>query len=93
MIQLELSAWAIGGPGILTGRDTRELNAGAMRVLKMMSDRAWHTREEIEIAAGENGIPAREGLRRMRQLRQIGFIVSKRRAENNREWVYKLEGW
>ena len=90
-MQLELSAWALGGPGILTGKDTRDLNAASMRVLKMMSDHEWHTAEEIELAAGKDGIPAREGLRRMRQLRQIGFDVSKKRKPGCREWVYKLE--
>jgi hypothetical protein len=60
---------ALGGEGILTEKDLRELNAAVQRVYALMVDHDWHTADEIRLAAGMDGIPASEGLRRMRELR------------------------
>ena len=81
----------LGGVGVLSVADAKQLSAAAERVRALMSDGLWHTREEIELAAGENGIPAREGLRRMRELRTVAYdIILKRSSENRREFFYML---
>ena len=80
----------LGGAGILNYRDITELTRGVRRVLTLMSDGGWHTAEEIELAAGEHGIPAREGLRRMRELRSFGYTIDRMRQEDTRQWLYRL---
>lgn len=81
----------LGGVGVLSVADAKQLSAAAERVRALMSDGLWHTREEIELAAGENGIPAREGLRRMRELRTVAYdIILRRSSENRREFFYML---
>lgn len=74
----------LGGEGILCDADMPSLKAGRKRVFELMRDGAWHTAEEICDAAGENGIPAREGLRRMRELRQHGFFIERERMDHRR---------
>ena len=69
----------------LTSDDLSDLRAGTARVARLMSDQQWHDAIEICRVAGENGIPASEGLRRLRDLypriRRHGFIKEKRRKE------------
>jgi hypothetical protein len=50
-----------------------------------MKDGAWHTAQSIIDASGQ-----REGIRRMRELRQIGYVVEQMRPEGSREWSYRL---
>lgn len=80
----------LGGVGILTPKDLRELDAGCARVLRLISDGRWHTAEEIKIHAGTDGKPASEGLRRLRQIRQSGAIIEKRRNGESRLWEYRM---
>jgi len=80
-----------GGEGILSSTDVEELTNGKGRVLQLMSDGLWHTADEICLAAGENGKPAREGLRRMRDLRnEPGLDIERERVEGTRDWRYRL---
>lgn len=80
----------LGAHGILTDSDVPELNAAVGRVLMLMSDQAWHTSEEIKNVAGKDGIPASEGLRRMRELRRYGCEIERRRSENGRLFEYRM---
>jgi len=86
------SAKALGGAGILTQRDLVELSAGAKRVADMMGDGLWYEADEIRTAAGENGRPASEGLRRLRELRDLpGIVVDKMKKPGaSRIWLYRL---
>lgn len=79
----------LGGAGILTDSDLVALSGGVHRVYKLMQDGAWHTREEIELAAGMNGKPAAEGMRRMRELRRL-FEIDVERAAEGRLFRYRL---
>lgn len=81
----------LGGAGILNEDDLAELNAAVLRVLGLMSDWRWHRAEEIRAVAGKDGRPATEGLRRMRELRDRGFEIEKRRARvEARAFEYRL---
>lgn len=81
----------LGGDGILTATDLPDLHSGTGRVFRMMLDGRWYSAEQIELAAGENGVPAREGLRRMRDIRKIpGFDIERKRLDGTRQWVYRL---
>ena len=78
-----------GGDAPLTSEDLKGLKAGRMRVLSLMKDGAWYLAHEIRKAAGSGGVPASEGLRRMRELRDFGYDVEKLRDEG-RVWRYRL---
>jgi len=80
---------SIGGEKHLTHQDAKELSAGCRRVLELMKDGAWHTPDEICLAAGKNGIPAREGLRRARELRRLGYLLECEKG-NGRNFKYRL---
>lgn len=86
---------AHGGIGILTDADVADLNAGSKRVYELMRDRQWHTRTEIDLAAGKNGMPALEGTRRLRDVRQAlkpyGLKIEKRRKNGTRLWEYQIQ--
>ena len=78
----------LGGLGILDCSDIPALDAGCMRVLRLMSDGEWHHPDEIELHAG-NGKRARHGLRRMRDLRQF-FDIERKKAGPGL-FVYRLQ--
>ena len=82
---------SLGGSGILTDADMAELRAGTQRVAAMMPNGLWYTPEAIRMAAGTDGYPATEGLRRLRELRAIkGVNIEKRRTGGGRRWEYRL---
>ena len=80
----------IGAEGILYRSELKELNAGVRRVYELMKDGAWHSAREIKYAAGTNGQPADEGLRRMRELRPYFTIERRRQPTNARLFEYRL---
>lgn len=79
----------LGGRGLLTEQDLRELADGVRRVYELMKDGEWYTPDAICMAAGQGGKRAGDGLRRMRQLREK-YQVEKRRLGGDRIWVYRL---
>ena len=82
---------ALGAPDApLTAIDVSQLNQGARRVYDLLFDGRWHDRDEIERAAGERGVAAAEGMRRMRELRQRGFKIEKHRTSDRRVWLYRM---
>ena len=82
---------AIGGVGVLTVTDLREIRAASKRVAELMADGQWFTADEIKMTAGKDGEPATEGLRRMRELRAItGIDIEKEKIPGTRKWRYRL---
>lgn len=78
---------ALGGEGTLTEADLPSLGAAAERVLALLQDGQWHTATEVIRVSGQ-----REGLRRLRQLRQAGHRIDAERSGDSREWRYRLAG-
>lgn len=76
---------SIGGAG-LTKDDFNQLSAAAQRVFELLKDGQWHTADEVLQVANQ-----REGLRRMREIRQRGVTVETRRLdENKRAFEYRI---
>lgn len=75
----------LGGHGILEKADLPSLAEACRKVFDLMKDGRWYTAEQIEEAAGQ-----REGLRRMRELRQRGHEIETRRDGDARRFLYKL---
>lgn len=69
----------------MTERDFSGLQSACRRVYDLMKDGQWHDAQAIIDASGQ-----REGMRRMRELRQIGYTVEERRETGRREWQYRL---
>ena len=69
----------------MTAADFAGLQSACRRVYDLMRDGQWHTAQAIIDASGQ-----REGMRRMRELRQIGYQVEERRETGRREWQYRL---
>jgi hypothetical protein len=81
---------ALGGQGILSGKDINDFKAGVRQVYDLMADGGWHNHKEIKRAAGGD-YEAAQGDRRMRELRSYGFIIEKRKVkEDRRTWEYRL---
>lgn len=80
---------ALGGECILTEQDIADFSEARLRVLLFMLDGQWHTREKICLMAGTNGVPASEGLRRMRELRSR-FTIERKRCGDSRQFLYRL---
>ena len=82
---------AIGAVGTLSTADLEELRAGSRRVAELMCDGNWYTAEEIREAAGTEGKPATEGLRRLRELRELpGISIEREKIPGTRSFRYKL---
>lgn len=77
---------ALGGQGILRPCDIPDLRTQRAKVAALMMDREWHTAREIVKAAGGS-----EGLRRLRELRDLGAIIEKHRMRNRRMWKYRIK--
>jgi hypothetical protein len=69
---------------LLLSEDLPSLKSQRLKVALLMLDLFWHTRFEIEKVAG-----GAEGMRRMRELRQRGWEIEKRRIEGRRAWQYR----
>ena len=79
----------------LHGNDLDEFNEAIRRIWSLMRDGEWHYASEIEKVAGVPGRPAREGLRRLRELRpmlgQEGLFIECRRIDAfSRDSVYRV---
>jgi len=81
--------------------DLEDFNDAVGRVWVLLRDGAWHYAVDIEEAAGSPGRPAREGLRRMRELRPLltsrGLFIECRRVgglngtcQQSRDSVYRI---
>ena len=65
--------------------DYEHLKRSTKAVYDLMRDGEWHRAQEIIDASG-----TREGLRRMRELREHHRIESKRLSQDNRDWAYRI---
>jgi len=91
-VKLPKSLKAVGAHGILDDADLLDLRAGTKRVAALMSDGAWYSADEIREAAGKDGQPASEGLRRARDLRKIpGVILERRKKQGSRLFEYRIK--
>ena len=84
---------AHGAEDVVREDEVSELQGATARIWAMMEDRQWHTADEIRMAAGRHGVPASEGLRRMRDLRkplqERGLAIEKRRGDS-RMFEYRI---
>jgi len=78
---------SLGGEGILDEQKAIETGIGVLRVLDLMIDGKWHNMHDICTAAGGPNGYASEGLRRMRELRSLGYEVL-RDQRGPGTWVY-----
>lgn len=76
----------LGGEGILSRQDVRDLKNQRAKVLYLMLDGLWHRADEIIRFSG-----GREGLRRMRELREIPGVTIHRMKQPNRDFIYRLQ--
>ena len=78
----------LGGEGILTRRDIADFKGQRAKVLYLMLDGRWHFADQIIAVSG-----GREGLRRMRELREIpGATVERKTSPGySRLFLYRLK--
>jgi hypothetical protein len=88
-ITIEQQIRALGGEGILTPHDIDDFKASEKEVLMLMIDGQWHDAEEIRIRAGESGVPASEGLRRLRALYPVLQVENRVKAGATRMREYR----
>ena len=69
----------------MTAADFSGLQSACKRVYDLMRDGEWHTAQAIIDAAKQ-----REGPKRMRDLRQIGYTIETDRPGDGREFRYRL---
>ena len=69
----------------MTERDFAGMQSACRRVYDLMRDGEWHTAQAIIDAAKQ-----REGLKRMRDLRQIGYTIETDRPGDGREFRYRM---
>ena len=77
---------ALGGDQVLTEEKAERTKVSVLRVLALMLDGRWHDPAEIRRVAGD-GAEATAGLRRLRELRGLGFHVE-RSGENDRGFFH-----
>jgi hypothetical protein len=82
-----------GGGGILYLSDLEDFSAAERRVIALMIDGKWHSADSIRLAAGKDGNPASEGLRRLRAVRARlepeGYTFERRRRDG-RNFSYRM---
>lgn len=76
----------LGGTGILTESDLPRLNSQKRNVWNLMCDGRWHHSSAIVSHAGGT-----EGLRRMRELREMPGVEIERTREPNMSWSYRIK--
>tara|TARA_R110000824_G_scaffold294669_3_gene483061 strand:- start:1544 stop:1972 length:429 start_codon:yes stop_codon:yes gene_type:complete len=77
---------SIGGEGIIRKQDIPILYKGVQQVFDIMKDGKWYTIPQLRERTGQEGAD-----RRMRELRQNGYIVDRRRVGDSRMWEYRLD--
>ena len=77
---------SIGGEGIIRKQDIPILYKGVQQVFDIMKDGNWYTIPQLRDRTGQEGAD-----RRMRELRQNGYTVDRRRVGDSRLWEYRLD--
>ena len=80
---------SLGGIGVMSLEQAKKTSVGVLRVLNLMEDQRWYLPEKICDAAGGPHGYASEGLRRMRELRAMGYEID-RQQRTEGTWVYRL---
>jgi len=75
----------LGGEGILIEKDIIAFSKAEQAIIEWMEDGEWYSATSIIEASGQ-----REGLRRLRDLRNKGFNVERKRISHLREFYYRL---
>ena len=85
---------AHGAGGLLSQHEVVSMKRASARILALIADKEWHSANAVRMAAGRNGIPASEGLRRLRDLRKVvgpyGLEIEKQRFNDSRMYYYRL---
>lgn len=81
--------------GLVFATEVKDMKRASARIFMLLSDRQWHSADEIRLAAGKNSIPASEGLRRLRDLRKVlkqyDLEIELRRYNNSKMFYYRLK--
>jgi len=85
---------AHGAGGLLSQHEVISMKRASARVLALIADNEWHSANAVRMVAGRNGVPASEGLRRLRDLRKVvatyGLEIEKDRIDDSRMYYYRL---
>lgn len=76
---------------ILSKEKMAELSVGSSRVYALMKDGKYHYPDEIRCAASSGGMPALEGMRRLRELRRVPGLMVIKKHMGGRVWAYRLK--
>lgn len=68
-----------------TEKDKADFSEAEKKILEFMKDGEWHTATKIIEVSGQ-----REGLRRLRALRDKGFQIEKQKWQG-REFIYRMK--
>ena len=77
---------SIGGQGIVREKDIPSMKKGVQAVFDIMKDGRWYTIPMLRTLIGQEGAD-----RRMRELRQAGIQVEKRRCGESRLFEYRIQ--
>jgi hypothetical protein len=75
----------IGGEKFLNEKDLEDFSKAEKKIYGLMCDHEWHSATEIINVSGQ-----REGLRRLRKLRENGLIIETKRESESRDFLYKM---
>ena len=75
----------LGGEGILNSTDILQFTKVEKALIEYMADEEWYSATCIIEWSGQ-----REGLRRLRDLRQKGYLVERKRNAGSRDFFYRL---
>jgi len=84
----EKPAKALGGAGVLTEKDLKDFSVACHKIVELMSDGRWHSKQEMRDVTGQDA-----ALRRFETLKDYGYILeSERVTEDHRLWRYRIVG-
>ena len=75
----------IGGEKFLNKKDLKDFGKAEKKIYDFMCDLEWHSATEIISVSGQ-----REGLRRLRKLRDKGLTIETKRESGSRDFLYKM---
>lgn len=76
---------SIGGKGVVRQQDIPALKKGVQQIYDIMKSGKWYTIPMLRELIQQEGAD-----RRMRELRQAGIVVEKRRAGDSRLFEYRI---
>lgn len=76
---------SIGGQGIVKQHDVKPLRDSVKQIYEIMKDGNWHSIPELRQATKKDSAG-----RRLRELREAGISIEKKRENNSRLWKYRI---